>query len=142
GRGSSSTACATCRRSSRGSLWITCWWPPSTSRGRRTAARLPHNSSSAPPSGYGTSPACAAWRCPRRSRSAAAPVLVVNQAFAEHEWPGASAIGRCVDIGWKDNVKCYRVVGVVANAKYVNLEEPPRPAFFQAAAQDPGADVL
>jgi hypothetical protein len=31
---------------------------------------------------------------------------------------------------------------VVANAKYVNLEEPPRPAFFQAAAQDPGADVL
>lgn len=77
-----------------------------------------------------------------QDRADTEPVVVVNQAFAEHEWPGASAIGRCVDIGWRDNVKCHRVVGVVANAKYVNLEERPRPAFFEAAAQDPGADVL
>jgi ABC-type antimicrobial peptide transport system permease subunit len=63
-------------------------------------------------------------------------VVIVNQAFAEHEWPNASAIGRCIDIGWKTDVTCYRVVGVVANAKYVNLEEPTRSAFFLNVAQN------
>ncbi len=57
------------------------------------------------------------------------PVVVVNRAFAEYEWPGQSALGHCVDMGWKD-IKCYRVVGVVSNARYVRLEDPPHRAFF------------
>ncbi|MBX6364570.1 MAG: ABC transporter permease [Gemmatimonadetes bacterium] len=71
------------------------------------------------------------------------PVVIVNRAFAEHEWPGRSALGRCVDIGWKQDVRCYRVVGVAADARYVGLEEPRRMVFFQPIQRDPeGSRVL
>ena len=74
-----------------------------------------------------------------QDRPGSAPVVIVNQAFAEHEWRGISPLGRCIDIGWKEEVTCYRVVGVVANAKYVSLEEPQRAAFFSPLIQDPAA---
>ncbi|MEJ2215746.1 MAG: ABC transporter permease [Gemmatimonadota bacterium] len=69
------------------------------------------------------------------------PVVVVNRAFAEYEWPGQNAIGHCVDIGWKD-ATCYRVEGVVQNARYVKLEEAPRRAFFLPIERDPGQSRL
>ncbi|HEX5438887.1 MAG TPA: ABC transporter permease [Gemmatimonadaceae bacterium] len=74
-----------------------------------------------------------------QDRPGSAPVVIVNQAFAQQEWPGASALGRCIDIGWKTDLTCYRVVGVAANAKYVNLEEQQRSAFFLDLAQNPAA---
>ncbi len=77
-----------------------------------------------------------------RDRAGSAPVVIVNQAFAEHEWPHASALGRCVDIGWKEDVQCYRVVGVAGNAKYAALEEPQHQAFFRAAGQTPDARLV
>lgn len=66
-----------------------------------------------------------------------APAIIVNRAFAEHEWPGRSALGRCVVIGRGEDATCYRVVGVVANARYVSLETPPRMAFFLPIERDP-----
>ncbi|HKJ92715.1 MAG TPA: ADOP family duplicated permease, partial [Longimicrobiales bacterium] len=66
------------------------------------------------------------------------PTVIVNRAFAEHEWPGQSAIGHCVDIGWQQNARCYRVVGVVANGKYSSLEEHDRMAFFTPIGRHPG----
>jgi predicted permease len=77
-----------------------------------------------------------------QDRTGRARVVIVNQAFADREWPGARALGRCVNIGFKENMTCYRVVGVVATAKYVNLEEPSRPAFFEPASQTSVVRVL
>lgn len=76
-----------------------------------------------------------------RDRQDSTPVVIVNRAFAERDWPGKSALGRCVDVllDFSDagSAKCYRVVGVAADAKYEGLEEPRRAAFFLPASQDP-----
>jgi putative ABC transport system permease protein len=73
---------------------------------------------------------------------AGAPVVIVNRAFAEHEWSGRSALGRCIDIGWKQDITCYRVVGVAADAKYVSLQERRRMVFFQPIQRDPAESRL
>ncbi|HEX5435576.1 MAG TPA: ABC transporter permease [Gemmatimonadaceae bacterium] len=72
-------------------------------------------------------------------RAASEPVVIVSEQFARHYWPRESAIGQCVDLGSKTKPKCYTVVGVVADAKYVQLEEKPRAAFFVPMAQAPFA---
>jgi predicted permease len=58
----------------------------------------------------------------------AAPVVMVNQTFAERFWGGAAkAIGRRVRIGeggWRT------VVGVAADVKYFRINEAPRPYFY------------
>src|SRR5690606_15025032 len=58
------------------------------------------------------------------------PVAIVNATFAKQYWPGDSPVGRCIDIGDGDAATCHTVVGVVADAKYVQIEEEGRPAFF------------
>ncbi len=68
---------------------------------------------------------------------AGAPAVIVNHAFAEHEWPGRNPLGRCIDLGPDGDVTCYHVVGVAANARYVTLEEPPRMAFFMPLEREP-----
>ncbi|HEX6964630.1 MAG TPA: ABC transporter permease [Gemmatimonadaceae bacterium] len=65
-------------------------------------------------------------------------VAIVNDAFAKKNWPSESPIGKCIDIA-KD---CYTVVGVVANAKYANIEEKQRAAFFLPIAQTGGSGSL
>ena len=54
------------------------------------------------------------------------PVIVVNQRFAEHFWPGESAIGKIVRTAGKDR----EVVGVVADGKYRSLGEGPTDMMF------------
>ncbi len=49
------------------------------------------------------------------------PVMVVNQRFAEHFWPGESAVGKTVSSGGID----WTVVGVAADGKYNTLGEDP-----------------
>ena len=64
--------------------------------------------------------------------SAAAPVIVVNDAFARRYWPrAADAIGRRVKVKgeWRS------VVGVVATAPYNKLAEPELPFLFFPFAQ-------
>jgi predicted permease len=63
------------------------------------------------------------------------PVVIVNRTFAEREWPGKRALGRCIDIGDVGNTKCHTVIGVAADSKYAWLNEPRRAAFFLPLAQ-------
>lgn len=55
------------------------------------------------------------------------PVLIVNETIAHAAWPGASAIGRCVDIG---GAQCATVIGVVNDARRFSLREPPTFHYF------------
>jgi predicted permease len=63
-----------------------------------------------------------------------APVVVVNQSMARGVWPGESAIGKCIRIGFPpdfqpgfgppvlgDNVQCREVVGVVNDTRQRSL---------------------
>ena len=50
-----------------------------------------------------------------------APVIVVNQRFADRFWPGESALGRVVETAGAERV----VVGVAETGKYVSLGETP-----------------
>ena len=58
--------------------------------------------------------------------SAAAPVLVINQRFADRFWPKQSAIGHTVRAGGKD----LTVVGVVSTGKYRRVGEDPTAAMY------------
>ncbi len=57
----------------------------------------------------------------RQDDGAGAPVLIVNQRFAERFWPGQSAVGRTVRTGGQDRT----VIGVVETGKYRSLGETP-----------------
>jgi predicted permease len=61
-----------------------------------------------------------------RDEGKAAPVMIVNQAFADRYWQGADPIGRRVRIGktW------ITVVGMAKNSKHFNIAEGPRPHFY------------
>jgi putative ABC transport system permease protein len=72
-------------------------------------------------------------------RGGSSPVAIVNQSFASHYWPSESPVGKCIDIGTTDSAKCHTVVGVVANARYVLIEEADRQAFFLPITQLSGS---
>ncbi len=71
-------------------------------------------------------------------RAGAAPVVIVNRAFARYQWPGQRALDRCIDIGPPGSARCHRVVGVVADGRYAELEETARLAFFLPIAANRG----
>jgi predicted permease len=68
-----------------------------------------------------------------RDDQAAAPVAMVNETFARRFWgTAANAIGKRIrvgDGGWRT------VVGVAADAKYIRVNEPPRPYVYLPFAQ-------
>jgi predicted permease len=53
-------------------------------------------------------------------------VVVVNEALARSAWPGADALGKAVEYGGEPRT----VVGVVADAGYVNRGEAPKPTLY------------
>jgi putative ABC transport system permease protein len=59
------------------------------------------------------------------------PSVVVNQAFADHFLPGADPLGKVFFrvIGRDNLIRC-EIVGVVRNAKYLNIREPERPTAY------------
>jgi predicted permease len=61
-------------------------------------------------------------------------VVVVNETLARRYWPGRSAIGHKLRLDRSD-APPVEVVGVVADGKYRNLSEPPRPFLFQPLLQ-------
>jgi predicted permease len=54
------------------------------------------------------------------------PVAVVNEAFARRYWAGQDPIGKHITVNERERA----VVGVVRDAKYVRLDEPPPPIFY------------
>jgi predicted permease len=58
--------------------------------------------------------------------ASAPPSIIVNERFAEHFWPGQSALGKVVHTAGKDR----EVIGVVANGKYRSLGEGPTDMMF------------
>ena len=60
------------------------------------------------------------------------PVVVVTRALADAAWPGESAIGKRIraENDWRE------VVGVVQDATYTTLEEPPLPIVYAPVRQD------
>jgi predicted permease len=66
-----------------------------------------------------------------RDDSAAAPVIVVNQRFAQKFWPGQDPIGKTVQTGGRLRT----VVGVVQTGKYQRLGEDPQRFLYFPHAQ-------
>jgi predicted permease len=70
-----------------------------------------------------------------RDRRGSLPVAIVNQAFAQREWPGESPLGRRFrpvgDSVW------LTVVGVVGNAKQLTLGEETGPQAYVPVEQTP-----
>ena len=69
----------------------------------------------------------------RQDDSAAAPVVLVNDALAQRFWPGESALGRRVRI--RKNGPLAEIVGIVGNAQFLFLNEEPRPMIWRPLAQ-------
>ena len=62
-------------------------------------------------------------------------VAVVNQAFAKKFFPNEDPIGRHFGIYEQQDLGAYEIVGVVANAKYVDARGATRPMLFQPLSQ-------
>lgn len=68
-------------------------------------------------------------------------VTIINETMARRFWPGESPLGRHVSmIGWHGSREC-EIVGVVEDAKWNSLIEPPRPLVYVPAAQDPSSEM-
>lgn len=55
-------------------------------------------------------------------------VIIVNHSMAEKYWPGQNPIGKTVQI--ENGHRVATVVGVVADGKYVDIDEPARPFMY------------
>jgi predicted permease len=60
-------------------------------------------------------------------------VVVVNHKLAETLWPGQDAVGKAIIVG--DKPRKATVVGVVADGRYLDVDEAPRPFFYYALSQ-------
>ncbi|MEP7117295.1 MAG: FtsX-like permease family protein, partial [Acidobacteriota bacterium] len=74
--------------------------------------------------------------------AATARVAVVNETFARTAWPGRPAVGQHFLQQDRGDIEVpVEVVGVVADAKYRYLSDPPRAFVFVPFAQQPVGDV-
>jgi predicted permease len=60
-------------------------------------------------------------------------VVVINKKLAETLWPGQDPVGQTMTVGEKPRKAT--VVGVVADGKYDDLDETPKPFFYYALSQ-------
>ena len=65
-------------------------------------------------------------------------VVMVNETFAGHFWPGENPLGKLVN--W-DGQNDALVVGLVADAMYRDLRDEDRPAFFIPIEQNPSSTL-
>ena len=77
-----------------------------------------------------------------RDRGGSPRVAILNQAAAEHFFPGENPLGKRVQpsIGW-DEGDFAEVVGVVGDVKYGRVEEAPAPALYVPFQQNPYSQV-
>ncbi len=66
-------------------------------------------------------------------RESSPPVVVINHKMADMFWPGKDPLGRTVIAG--DPGRKFTVVGVAADGKYEDLDEPARPFMYYALSQ-------
>ena len=58
-------------------------------------------------------------------------VAVVSRAFAEHAFPGESAVGRTIQATpWGGPLESFEVIGVVGDVRYADLREPPKETIY------------
>jgi predicted permease len=63
-------------------------------------------------------------------RKGSAPVMIVNATMARTFWPGEDAIGKCVMLGSDSVPPCAEVVGVVEDARRMQLREEPMLQYY------------
>ena len=63
------------------------------------------------------------------------PVAVVNEAFVRRFFPNDDPIGKRFGLDFPVNAGTFRVIGVVRDAKYVDLRKLARPMFFASLDQ-------
>jgi predicted permease len=68
-----------------------------------------------------------------RDRENAPDAIVINRKMADQFWPGRDPVGQSVIAG--DPARKAFVVGIVADGKYEDLDEPARPYFYYAVSQ-------
>jgi predicted lysophospholipase L1 biosynthesis ABC-type transport system permease subunit len=66
-------------------------------------------------------------------------VVIVNQAFARHFFPGESVLGKRVDFAW-ETTGFQEVVGVVEDVRERALDQPAPPTIYIPLAQRPQED--
>jgi predicted permease len=62
------------------------------------------------------------------------PVAVINHKMADMFWPGRDPVGRTIIAG--DPGRRFTVVGVAADGKYLDLDEPGRPFLYYPLSQN------
>jgi putative ABC transport system permease protein len=69
-----------------------------------------------------------------QDRASTQPVIVINEAFAQHFWPGRDPVGKRIRYVWQPTWRT--VVGVVPNVRQAGLGAPPPLAFYLPYGQD------
>jgi predicted permease len=71
----------------------------------------------------------------------APPVLLVNESFARRNWPGESAVGKRVIVGFMRAPVEREVVGVVGDVRHTGLDDAPAPGLYIPHAQEPSGAI-
>jgi putative ABC transport system permease protein len=74
-------------------------------------------------------------------RADAPPVVIVNETFARHYWPGVDAIGKRIRTGDEKN-PWREVVGVVADVKQYGLDTPSTLQLYLPHQQSPSQQMV
>jgi hypothetical protein len=64
-------------------------------------------------------------------------VAIVSQLFADRYWPGTNPLGRRFQISGDEEGQWVEIVGVVPNARYFSISEPPTPFLYLPYLQRP-----
>ncbi len=62
------------------------------------------------------------------------PVAVINHKMAETFWPGKNAVGKTLMAG--NPARQFTVVGIAADGKYEDIDEPTKPFLYYALSQN------
>ncbi|HKE58164.1 MAG TPA: ABC transporter permease, partial [Pyrinomonadaceae bacterium] len=73
-----------------------------------------------------------------RDKDTAPLVMIVNQALAEHDFPGENPVGKRINFGGPPNepIQWFEIIGVVANVRSLELREEPAPELYFSSLQN------